>query len=183
MSAELLVQYFKGTDLTGQDIVKLINKPPVLYSDLKNYKNLNQVLGKEGYFVLLYQTSSKTTGHFVSCMTRDNTIHFFDSYGFQPDAEIQYTPYDQKLPRYLSQLLQADGRPISYNKHDYQAKGSSVATCGRWSSVRCMLKDISDKDFQHIFYNNKDAYLTSDNLIILMTLIGLNNIQEYYQKN
>ena len=57
MSIEQLVTHFKTRDLTGQDIIKLIEKGPVIYSDLKKYRNLNQLLGKEGYVVLLYQTS------------------------------------------------------------------------------------------------------------------------------
>ena len=183
MSIQQLVEYYKGTDLSGQDIVKMIGKGPVLYSDLKKYKNLNQLLGKEGYVVILYQTSSKTTGHFCALMIKNNAPYWFDSYGFKPDAEEQYTPYDQKLPRYLTMLLEADERPVSWNKHDYQAKRASVATCGRWSTIAILLKDLSPQDFQHVFYNNKDPYLTSDNLVVLLTLTGLNNINEYFEKN
>jgi hypothetical protein len=183
MSIERLVNYFRGTDLSGNDIVKLIGKPPVLYSDLKNYKTLNQLLGRESYVVLLYQTSSKTTGHFVCCFIRAGTIHFQDSYSFKYDTEQQYTPYDEPLPRYLTQLIESDGRPVVWNKHDYQAKSSSVATCGRWSCLRILLKSISDMDFQHLFYTNKDAFLTSDNLVVMLTLVGLNNINEFFEKN
>ena len=184
MSIEQLVQYYKGTDLSGQDIVKLIHKGPILYSNLKNYKNLNQVLGKEGYFVLLYQTSNVTTGHFVCCFIRKGVIHFQDSYGFKYDYPKTHglTPYDQPFPLYLTQLIESDGRPVVWNKHDYQAKRASVATCGRWSCLRILLKDINDLDFQHLFYLNNDAYLTSDNLVVLLTLVGLNNIDEYFEK-
>ena len=183
MSIENLVNYFKKTDLTGNDIIKLTGKPPVIYSDFKKYKNVNSLLGSQGYIIILYQTSSKTTGHFCCLSVRNDELYWFDSYGFAPDAERQYTPYDQKLPRYLTQLLEADGRPILWNKHDYQSKDITVATCGRWSAVKCLLKDLSPQDFQHIFYTNKDPYLTSDNLIVMLTLIGLNNINEYFEKN
>jgi hypothetical protein len=183
MSIERLVNYFKKTDLDGQDIIKLIHKPVVLYSDLKNYSNLNQLLGNEGYVVILYQTSSKTTGHFVCLFIREGKIHFQDSYGLAPDSEQQYAQYDQPLPRYLTQLIESDGRPIVWNKHDFQSKNPNVATCGRWSCVRIMLKDLDNQQFQQVFYGNNDSYLTPDNLIVMLTLIGLHNIQEFYQKN
>ena len=183
MSIEQLVTHFKTRDLTGQDIIKLIEKGPVIYSDLKKYRNLNQLLGKEGYVVLLYQTSSKTTGHFVALFLRNNVIHFQDSYGFKYDSEQQYAPFDEPLPRYLTQLIESDGRPVVWSKHDYQSKSSSIATCGRWSCLRIMLKSVSDMDFQHIFYNNKDAYLTSDNLVVMLTLVGLNDINDYFENH
>jgi len=185
MSIERLVNYFKGTDLSGQDIVKLIGKGPILYSNLKNYQDLNQVLGKEGYFVLLYQTSNVTTGHFVCCFIRKGRIHFQDSYGFKYDAPITHglTPYDEQFPLYLTHLIESDGRPIVWSTHDYQSKNSSVETCGRWSCLRLLLKAINDMDFQHLFYTNKDAYLTSDNLVVMLTLVGLNDIDEFFEKN
>ena len=183
MSIEQLVHYYKDTDLSGNDIIKMIGKPPVLYSDLRNYKNLNALLGDKEYAIILYQTSSKTTGHFVCLFIRDGVIHFQDSYGFRYDTEQQYTQYDEKLPRYLTMLIEGDGRPIVWSKHDYQSKRSTVATCGRWSCVRILLKSISNMDFQHVFYNNKDAYLTSDNLVVMLTLIGLNDINQYFLKH
>jgi hypothetical protein len=183
MSIERLVNYFKTTDLDGNDITRLINKGPVLYSDLKKYKNLNALLGSHGYAVLLYQTSSVSTGHFVCLFLRNNTIMFQDSYGFAPDTEQQYANYDEKIPRYLTQLIKADGRPLIWNKHDYQSKNPNVATCGRWACLRVMLRDLSNEQFQNLFYTNKDSFLTSDNLAVLLTLVGVHNIQEFYQKN
>ena len=183
MSIERLTNYFKTTDLDGQDIVKLIHKPVVLYSDLKNYKNVNQLLGSDGYVVILYQTSSKTTGHFVCLFVRNDTIHFQDSYGFKYDTEQQYTPYDEPLPRYLTQLIESDGRQVVWNKHDFQNKNSNVATCGRWSCIRIMLKDLDNQQFQQVFYGNKCAFLTSDNLVVMLTLVGLHDIQQFYAKN
>lgn len=181
MSIERMVNYFKDQDLSGQDIEKLIHKPVVLYSDLKNYSSLNQLLGKEGYVVIMYQTSSVSTGHFVCLFLKNNVIHFQDSYGFKPDSEIQYAQYDQKLPRYLSQLIESDGRPIVWNKHDFQSKNPNVATCGRWSCLRILLKDLSNQQFQNLFYSNNCSYLTPDNLVTMLTLVALHNIQEFYQ--
>ena len=184
MSIERLVDYFKKQDLSGDDILKMIGRPPILYSDLQKYKSLREMLTpKQPYAVILYQTSSKTDGHYVCIFIRQNKIYFQDSYGLKPDTEQQYAAYDKKLPRYLTELIESDGRELVYNTFDYQAKSSSVATCGRWSCIRILLCDLENEQFKHVFYNNKVPYLTPDNIVVMLTLTGLNNIQEYFDKN
>jgi hypothetical protein len=184
---EKLVNYFRTQDLTGEEIAKLVGKPPVRYSNLGNYKNVNQLLGKEGYVVILYEVSANT-GHFVCLVSQNNNtqLYFQDSYGYRYDAPITrgLVPYDEKnYPLYLTKLIENDPRPCDYNKIDYQSKNNNTNDCGRWASLKCLLKDIKNDDFRHLFFNNQDSYLKPDNLCVLLTLIGLNNINEYFQKN
>ena len=80
-------------------------------------------------------------------------------------------------------MIESDGREIVWNNFDFQAKSSSVSTCGRWSCIRILLKDLNNDQFRHVFYNNQVPYLTPDNLVVMLTLIGLNNITDYYLKN
>ena len=181
---EKLVEYFRKQDLSGDDIYKLIHKNPVPYSQLGKYKNLNQLLGKEGYVVILYEVS-RNSGHWV-CLVEQNegkSIYFQDSYGYPPDAPITHgmVPYDKAhFPLYLSQLIQNDPRPFDYNKKDFQSKNPNTGDCGRWATMKCLLKDIPNEAFRHLFFNNQDKYLSSDNLVVLLTLQGLNNITDFY---
>jgi hypothetical protein len=181
---EKLVQYYKKQDLTGDDIQKLIGKPPVRYSQLSNYKNVNQLLGKEGYVVILYEVSANS-GHFVALVEQNNgkELYFQDSYGYKYDAPITrgLVPYDEKnYPLYLTKLIENDPRECNYNIKDFQSKNNNTSDCGRWSCLKCLMKDIPNDKFRHLFFNNQDAYLTSDHCCVLLTLVGLNNLNEYY---
>jgi hypothetical protein len=182
MSLETIVSHFIKSDLTGDEIKRLTGKSPVLYSDLKNYSSLKQLLGSENCVIVLYQTSSRTTGHYVAItMNKAGKIRYCDSYGIQsPDAELQFTPFDKVLPKYLTKLL----APYQFesNSVDYQSKSSNVSTCGRYASLFCRFKDLSLRQINELFGGNKDVYLQrADNVATLLTLLSLNDITEYLQ--
>ena len=181
MSLEDVVKHFIKRDLNGEEIKRLTGKAPVMYSDLEQYSTLKQLLGAEGYAVVLYQTSSRTTGHYIAITlnSKTNKVRYCDSYGIKtPDAELQFTPFDQTLPKYLTRLL----APYQYesNPVDYQSKSAGVSTCGRYASLFCRFKDLSLRQINEIFQGNRDAYLQrSDNVAVLLTLLGLDDITEY----
>jgi hypothetical protein len=173
-----IIRYYKKRDLTGTEIERLVGKGPILYSDLGKYKNLDELLGPENYCIVLYQTSSRTTGHFVAITRNDFTgqVSYNDSYGIKsPDEEIQYTPYDKPLPKYLTRLLQ--GTDYISNNVDYQATGK-VSTCGRWSSLFCLLRNLSQAQFRSVFKGNPG--INSDDIATELTLLALNDISEYF---
>lgn len=176
-----MVSYFIKTDLTGNEIERLIGRPPVLYSDLAKYSSLKQLLGSFGYVVVLYQTSSRLTGHYVAITQNSQTgkIRYCDSYGLKnPDVELQYTPYDKSLPQYLTKLLS----PYTYesNTVDYQARNPSVSTCGRYASLFCMFRDLTLVQIDELFKGNQVGYLNNpDHVAVLLTLSGLNDITKY----
>lgn len=182
MSIERIVSHFKRQDLNSDEIKKLTGKEPVLYSDLSKYKSLNQLLGKENYAVVLYQTSSRLDGHFVSVSKGDNgVVRYFDSYGISsPDAELQFTPYDKPLPKYLTHLLE-EYPNFESNRVDYQGKGA-ISTCGRYASVACLFRNIPLPQIHEIYKMSKIPYLAdTDNLIVLLTILALNDIPSYLE--
>jgi len=180
MSLESMVQYFKMRDLTGSEIEKTIGRPPILYSDLKKYKSLKQLLQGFGYAIILLQTSSKTTGHFIAITQNNNTgkYRFSDSYGMDPTTILSYLPYDKNLPQYIVDLFR--GVDSEHNTIDYQSKNNGVSTCGRWATLFCKFRDLSLPQFHAIFKTNKSAYLQqSDNDACLLTLMMLDDITSY----
>jgi hypothetical protein len=181
MSLEKMVEYFKQTDLNGLEIQNLIGRPPVLYSDLAQYSSVDKLLGDFNYCIILYQTSSRTSGHFVALTRNDTTgkIRFFDSYGFFPDQERQFTKYDQMIPPYLTQLLK--GHDFEYNNVDYQAKQSNITTCGRHSSMACHLRNLSLAQIKEFYTDNKSQFLNkADNSVTLLTMLGLHDIRKFF---
>jgi hypothetical protein len=180
MSLQQMVLHFKKTDLSGEEIQNLTGKPPILYSDLGKFTNINQVLGKEGFQVVLLQTSSKTTGHWVALTRNDITgrIRYNDSYGFNLPEERQYTKYDEALPMYITNLLA--NIDYEHNTVDYQAKKSGISTCGRFASLFCKFRNLSLAQIKEMYTMNQDAFFKDvDNTVTLLTLTALDDITSY----
>lgn len=184
MSCNSIVQYYLNVDLSGQDIFHLTRKSPVLYSDLAKYKNVRELLGKEGYVVILYQTSSKTSGHWVSLYLRnDGVLCFADSYGLRFDTEQQYAAFDKPLPRYLTQLIESSGMQIDYNKTDFQNKSSRISTCGRYATFFCLFGPrMNFQKIKTFLTSNSSDFLKPDNIVTLLTLWSLDEIPSYFQQ-
>jgi len=184
-SIEQITNYFIKQDLSDVDIKTITGKEPYTYEDLGQFKTLDDLLGSEGFAVILYQTT-KTSGHWTAIIknVHNGQILFFDSYGFAPDFEIQYTKYNQSLPRYITMLLQKSGKDIVYNQYDYQKWSKTVSTCGKWASVAVkFLKHISLSQFQQLFTTNKNSLINQpDFTVTLMTLLALKDIPKYFNK-
>jgi len=181
----MMVNYYKGRDLSGVDIKTLTGRAPVLYSDLKNFSSIKELLGNFHFVILLYQTSAINTGHFVCLRENDEgSLSFSDSYGYKFDAETHLgATYDQRFPPYLTQLIAKDGRVCDWNKYDYQRKSGAVATCGRYSAVFAMWRNLSFEEIKGIFTLNTDPWLNQpDNLVVVMTVLPLSNIREFFQQ-
>jgi hypothetical protein len=177
---EAVVNYYKYTDLSGDEIETLTGRQPILFSDLAKYQNINQVFGKFNYAIILYQTSSYTNGHYVAITRNDEgKIRYCDSYGIpNPLKEVQYTPYDKALPNYLDKLLQ--GIDYESNTKDYQS-WKKTATCGRYASFFCRLRNLSLQQIDYLF-KNQGFLSIPDNMVTILTLFGLKDISEYFQK-
>lgn len=182
---ESIVKYYIKKDLTGDEIKKITGKYPVLYSDLKNYTMKKLLKGVGDYQVLLLQTLTKIEGHFVALFQRSDGIYYFDSYGLgSPDSYKEYTKYDQQFPNYLSQLLNASGKPIIVNNYDYQSWNPGISTCGRYSSLRIHLMGLNNDEFHSLFIGNQSKFLNRpDYVVCLLTLTALNNINEIFDNN
>lgn len=177
---ESIVNYYKYTDLSGDEIKALTGRPPILFSDLAKYSNIDEVFGSFNYAIILYQTSSYTQGHYAA-LTRNNEgkIRYCDSYGIpNPLKEVQYTPYDQALPNYLDKLLQ--GIDYESNTVDYQS-WKKTATCGRYAAFFCRMRNLSLIQINYLF-KNQGFLSIPDNMITTLTLFGLKDISDYFKQ-
>lgn len=183
-TCEQVVQHYVKQDLTGDDIARLIGKAPLLYRDLKGVRSAKELLGKEGYAIILYETSSRTSGHWVALYERfDGVLCFADSYGLKYDTEQQYAAYTAQLPRYLTAIIEGSGMKVEYNKVDYQNKSSRISTCGRYASFFCLFgQHMKFDEIQSFLARNQDAFLTPDNIVTLCTLWGLGEIRHYFDR-
>ena len=156
--------------LYTSDIQKYLNNKVkiVLYSELKNYTHIDQLLKPFNKCVILYQTK-KNSGHWTCIYTNDtpNNIYFFDSYGLKVDSEWKFTTKEIKKElqiymNYLSKLLLESNRDIHFNQYQLQSSKNGYNGCGRWVCYRLKYNKLSVNDFYKLFKNfkNKDLIIT-----------------------
>jgi hypothetical protein len=178
-SLETMVKYYLRRDLSGDEIKKLIGREPVLYSDLKNYKSVDDLLGRYNYVVVLYQ-KAEFDGHYVSLFKDDDgNLNYQDSYGYGVDVPINMglLPFDKPLPRYLGMLIEKSGRRLITNTFDYQrGKMKGYADCGRHACLRIRCRKMSNDDYRYMMTNNVSKFLTPDHNAVMLTLLALDDL-------
>lgn len=148
----------------GRDI-KIIK-----YTELKKYKDIDELLGQNGECIILYETS-KNIGHWVCCFKRgNNIISFFDSLGLKPDDQFHEISIkfrkDIGIKRpCLTYLLSDTNKKVEWNEYQLQSFDPSVSTCGRWCVLRLRMKHLTPKQFYELFKSDKN--IDSDDLAIL----------------
>ncbi len=164
--------------LSDQDIRQILkgHTRVVPYPELHKYSSLDELLGTDDSVVLLFETKPYY-GHYVSVIkrTKDKIYEVFDPYGiYKPDDELKFInekfrlQSDQDYP-YLSRLL-VESDPsyqIAYNDHYLQEENPDIATCGRWSIMRILFKDLNVDEFAHLM--ESDPVLNPDEVVTEVT--------------
>lgn len=172
MNQSDIINQYKQISLTDNDVLNLVGRKAnfLLYSQLPNFRTLDEVLGPYKACFLLYE-SKKSYGHWVSIVLLDNgLIEFFDPYGTYIDDELEYIPENfrkisnQNYP-HLTALLYQSEYPISYNQYPFQKHGQGINTCGRWSALRIICRWMSLEQFKKNFKK-----VNGDDLVTLLTM-------------
>jgi len=167
LGKEKQMNYYKGmlekmiddTDITrwlGDEAKNKIVK----YSELKNYRTINDLLPEATDYRIILTESKPNCGHWCCVLKYKDILEWFDSYGVKPDGEFKYIP---KIMRkmlgqegnILSKLLtktKNSNQKVYYNKKRLQSGADGVNTCGRWCLARILsmrvgyeLDDFIDK--------------------------------------
>lgn len=163
-----LIERAESISLSDEDIMKICEgKVNIhLYEDLSKFQTIDQALGPHTAMIILYQAKS-TYGHWVSVFKVDNqTIEFFDSYGFKIDQELPFFEYNlrQGIP-HLTHLIQNSNYQVISNEIDFQTIRKDINTCGRFSSLRIKMRSTPLHKFQALLLNNPhdnpDFYVSS----------------------
>lgn len=161
----------EGTELSGQDIKNILGKKTriIPYPELGSVKSIQQLLPKPNtYFILFFETTNSTTGHWQCVFRSGGGYHFWDSYGLAPSADKKYVSrtilkklaeYPPYLPNLINKSLQQGDR-WNYNKTQYQSWKGSVATCGRHVCTRLLHRSKSEQDY----YNYLTQYMKEHDL-------------------
>jgi hypothetical protein len=148
---DYMVSSFDLKNLLGDDL-KIIN-----FSDLKNYKNIYELLPRQKDYCIIFYTDDMKNGIMIghwTCLLRYNDyFEFFDSYGLTVSQELKFLSNEKRQrygeeTDYLENLL--DPVKHNYNHFDYQKWDDNTTTCGRWVIIRIYLFNegiITQKDF------------------------------------
>ena len=123
------------------------------YPELRNIKDIEELLPNNGSFFILLYLDSKNSGHWTTLKRFNNDIQYFCSYGTYPDKQMNW--YGKELREelgeselYLTKLLNKTGLNVNYNDIDYQNKDNlDIVTCGR----HCINFIKSKKDLKQYF--------------------------------
>ena len=159
----------KDYPLSDSDIRKILGNDIsiVTYPELAKMKSIDDIFDDKGRCILLYLTSSPTSGHWVCLLNKKRGIEFFDPYGEAPEeAKDSADPsllaqLDQKQP-YLTALMRKSGRPVFYNTYPFQVDKKGVNTCGRHAVVRCLYAPYSLQKYKSVI---KSSGLSPDNFV------------------
>ncbi len=117
----------------------------VKYADLKNYRNINELLPEDFDFRVLLIESKPNSGHWCCVLKYKDVIEYFNSYGTGCGYDFKFIP--DSVSRMLGQgrddllELMRTKRPdqkLYYNKKRLQNNADGINTCGRWVIARCL---------------------------------------------
>lgn len=139
-----------------------------LYRDLKRIKSVDELLGPYDCCMILFEWQAGY-GHWICLSKHGDLVEYFDPYGKYIDYWLQeidpvFAKESNQNHSYLSRLLIKSPYELSYNEFPFQKRSKNISTCGRWSVVRGILKDMSLNDFKDIFLN-----MYGDKLATLIT--------------
>jgi hypothetical protein len=176
------LNHFQNIALSDNEVLKIIDGKANLevYPNLHKYKSIDQLLGKYGACIILYE-AMPNYGHWCCIFKVNNKlIEYFNPYGgFHegfPDDSLNFIPPDfretsnQNYP-YLSRLMYISPYELSYNEISFQKKGNDIKTCGRWCALRLSLRKYDLYQFYDIVESLKQKMkLSNDKLVTLLTM-------------
>lgn len=171
MINQKLIEKQKNIALSGKQVLKLVNyKAKIIrYPELHTYGTLEDCLMPYGAFFLLYE-AQPMSGHWCCVTLSNGVVTFFDPYGGAPDSQLNHIDlnFRKQSNQYyplLTKLLNECPYKVTWNKTQFQNLVKGVRDCGRWCSMRILMKDMTNKQFTYLF-KSKD----SDDLITYLTL-------------
>lgn len=161
---ELLRYAISDADI--RNITKVNNIIP--YKQIKNYNNIDELLGKNKVCFILFETD-ENYGHWTVIFRNNDLIEFFDPYGLFIENQKIYIEDEKFIDpiNHLSILLKKSHYKISYNEIKFQNIDKSIGTCGKWCIVRLLNRHKDLYDFEKMIKEDSKKYnLSYDELIV-----------------
>lgn len=158
------IEQSENIDLSGEDLHRIVDGKAriIKYDDLQHFNSIDEVLGKYGAVIILYETS-QNFGHWV-CLFRigERKLEFFDPYGLKLDEELKVAPefnmreHHGELVAHLTALVElCEDCVVVSNTTQLQKVLRHTNTCGRWVGMRLRFRDVSLSNFITLMTKNK----------------------------
>jgi len=156
----------------------------ILYPELKDVRDIDDLLGPTGKVVILFLTTGISTGHWIAVYRRGDTVGFFDSYGLKPDAQRGWLSHSQQVKLHQDKdLLRGlfdrelrTGSNITFSPYQFQDAHDESETCGRHVALRLHQSHLTDPQYR-VWLEGKGTAVganTFDEAVVKLTqpLIG-----------
>ena len=166
--------------LSDTDIKEFFNNQinVLKFSELANYDHIDDVLGRYGRCIILFENNKLNTGHWVALHyvyepKKKPYIKFMDSYGHIIEDELNWIPKSfQNLSNQqrglLIKLLLNQPLKVHYSQYRLQhlgkLNGVNVNTCGIWSSLSCLFNTLSEDEFNKLMRSGEKFGVKPDEL-------------------
>jgi hypothetical protein len=141
----------------------------VIYPELENIMNIDEVLDDNGNAILLYMNGDKQ-GHWVSLLKKGNEIEVYDPYGFHPSQWSKELTLPNEEIKYEGDLLiskiKGSGYKMKHNKKRAQPLSGDVNSCGRHAYMRVILGNYDLDEYNKIINNQE---VSADDLVTAFT--------------
>jgi hypothetical protein len=176
-----VIQKIEADDLAGGEIGEMLEG----HASVKNYAELKGATPKSWFsphsrIALLFPTENINFGHWIGMWVDEGsqTVHHFDSYGLNPQAEQTYSKFPlvkQKLLEGFYDTCQSAGYRIVYNPTRFQEMNAATNTCGRHVICRLRLSYLDEGQYTRLMTRQK---MSPDDIVTYLTFIALNEDQE-----
>lgn len=126
------------------------------YSDLINFKRLEDMFSTNCKCVLILFEQRKRFGHWCCLINHKKKVIFFDPYALMPDDQLQFTNIkfrnenNMRLP-YLTYLLYKCKKQIDYNDKQFQKMDENINTCGYHCGFRMRNNKLDSDQYIKLF--------------------------------
>lgn len=138
----------------------------ITYKDFTNYNTLADLFKDKKNCILLVEWK-ENFGHWVLLMDYQNSIEFFDPYGYFPDDQLKeiddnFREQKNMVKRHLANLLYASPKLKYFSQYTLQNKQKEYDTCGYWCCVRLALKKLDENEFYKLIKQLKTILKVPD---------------------
>ena len=141
----------------GDDDIKFYfpNAKILKYSELNNYKTLDEIIPKDKDFFFLLYENSPNRGHWTVVSKNNKEAEYFDSYGGAPDNPLNWNNKEtnkelEQDKKKLTSLFNHSNLKVIFNPIKYQEEGDDISTCGRHCVFR--IKNMKEGKNLHEYY-------------------------------
>jgi hypothetical protein len=172
-SIKRLIGNAEKVSLTGEQM-ELITEGKcrvVTYEELENCETIDDCFRDKLGLIILYQKKSNFGHWSVLYKTSNDTLNFFDSYGFQMDTELKFSDFNLRQHNgvetpHLTALIDKSHYKLTQNKVQYQKRENDLNTCGRHACVRFRMREYNNKQYADLFKKvDSDFYVSALTLL------------------